>query len=104
MLGRCSARIEDDRGVLRPFAVETAAFQDPAVRRTALVGRAGRRILVLEYYERRVNPDLASLRESLAWAGLDQVRVCTHLPVDKRHNAKIDYPALHKVLDQMERL
>ena len=103
LLGRCSARIEDGRGRVYPFAVETAAYQDPAVRRAALVGRSGRRILALEYYERRANPDLASLRESLAWAGVDEVRVCPHLPVDKRHNAKIDYPALHKILDQMER-
>ena len=98
LLGRCSARIEDGRGALYPFAVETAAYQHPAVRRAALVGRAGRRILALECQE-RAPPEL---REALAWAGLDEVRVCPRLPVDRRHNAKIDYPALHKLLDKME--
>jgi acyl-CoA synthetase (AMP-forming)/AMP-acid ligase II len=100
LLGRCSARIEDGRGALYPFAVETAVYQDAAIRRAALVGRAGRRVLALEYYDGQAKPDLASLRSSVAWAGLDEVRVCAHLPVDKRHNAKIDYPALHKLLDQ----
>jgi hypothetical protein len=27
------------------------------------------------------------------------VKVCRHLPVDKRHNAKIDYPNLMKLLE-----
>ena len=36
-----------------------------------------------------------------AWPGaLDEIRVCKHIPVDKRHNAKIDYPNLYRLLDQ----
>jgi acyl-CoA synthetase (AMP-forming)/AMP-acid ligase II len=99
LLGRCSARLQDGRGVLYPFAAETAAYQDPAVRRAALVGLHGRRVLALEYYPEGKNPDLGPLREALAWAGLDELRVCPRLPVDKRHNAKIDYPALYRLLE-----
>jgi len=38
------------------------------------------------------------LAASVAWAQVDDVRFMAALPVDKRHNAKIDYPALRRVL------
>ena len=31
---------------------------------------------------------------------LDDIRVVNRLPMDKRHNAKIDYPALHAMLEK----
>jgi hypothetical protein len=34
----------------------------------------------------------------LAWAQLDVIKVLDKIPVDKRHNAKIDYPMLRKRL------
>jgi acyl-CoA synthetase (AMP-forming)/AMP-acid ligase II len=98
LLGRCSARIEDRHGTLYPFAAETAVYQDPAVRRAAVLGREGRRLLAVEFYERAGRPDPAALRRALDWAHLDEVRVLRHIPVDKRHNAKIDYPALYALL------
>jgi acyl-CoA synthetase (AMP-forming)/AMP-acid ligase II len=101
LLGRCAARIEDDRGALYPFAAETAAYQDPAVRRAALVRRHGRRILALEFFQTGTSSDLAPLRDALAWACLDDLLVFPRIPVDKRHNAKIDYPTLHQLLDRM---
>ncbi|MBC7805647.1 MAG: AMP-binding protein [Akkermansiaceae bacterium] len=96
LLGRCGARIEDDRGILYPFAVECAARRDPAVRRVAVVSHKNRRLLLVE----GGNIDTNALRTALHWAILDEVRVWDTLPVDKRHNAKIDYPALHHRLDR----
>jgi hypothetical protein len=32
--------------------------------------------------------------EALPWAGIDQVVNLPRIPLDRRHNAKIDYPAL----------
>ena len=101
--GRCAAHLDDGRGALYPFAAETAAYQDPAVKRVAPVGRNGRRVLAVEYYPGGAGPGLARLREELAWACVDELRVCPRIPVDKRHNARIDYPALHRLLDRMER-
>jgi acyl-CoA synthetase (AMP-forming)/AMP-acid ligase II len=101
LLGRCAARIEDARGTLYPFAAETAVYQDPAVRRAAVVARQGRRILAVEYYEHKSHPDLAPLRQALGWAHLDEVRALRDIPVDRRHNAKIDYPALHRLLERV---
>jgi olefin beta-lactone synthetase len=38
------------------------------------------------------------LRATTAWAQIDEVRCVSALPVDARHNAKIDYPALRRML------
>lgn len=101
LLGRCSARIEDSHGVLYPFAAETAVFQDVRVRRAAMVSHQGRRVLVIEFQDRTKSSDLGPLRQALAWTHLDDIRVCPRIPVDKRHNAKIDYPTLNRMLDRM---
>jgi acyl-CoA synthetase (AMP-forming)/AMP-acid ligase II len=98
LLGRCCARIEDRHGVLYPFAAETAVYQDARVRRAALVAHEGRRVLALEFWDGRAEPDREMLDRELSWAHVDEVRVCRTLPVDSRHNAKIDYPALHRML------
>jgi acyl-CoA synthetase (AMP-forming)/AMP-acid ligase II len=100
LLGRCAARIRDERGELYPFAAETAVYQDPAVRRAAAVAHRGRRVLAVEYYDGRRSSDLSALRAALGWAGFDEVRVCRDIPVDGRHNAKIDYPRLSAMLDR----
>lgn len=96
LLGRCSARLHDERGVLYPFAVETAAYQDANVKRAALASHRGKRILAIEYFDVSARAEPASLH----WAGLDEIRTCRSIPVDKRHNAKIDYPALYKLLER----
>jgi acyl-CoA synthetase (AMP-forming)/AMP-acid ligase II len=101
LLGRCAARIRDEHGELYPFAAETAVYQEPRIRRAALVARAGRRVLAVEFYDERDRPDLDGLRDRLAWTHVDEVRVCSRIPVDKRHNAKIDYPTLYRLLDQI---
>jgi acyl-CoA synthetase (AMP-forming)/AMP-acid ligase II len=95
LLGRCSAKIQDARGELYPFAAETAVYQDPNVKRAAMVSHQGRRVLAVEYYDPSKAGDI---RATLAWTALDEVRVCASIPVDKRHNAKIDYPALARML------
>jgi acyl-CoA synthetase (AMP-forming)/AMP-acid ligase II len=99
LLGRCSARIDDRHGTLYPFAAETAVYQDPNVRRAAFVARNGRRLLAVEFYQPPTDPALAELRQALAWTHCDDFKTFPGIPVDKRHNAKIDYPALYRLLD-----
>jgi acyl-CoA synthetase (AMP-forming)/AMP-acid ligase II len=99
LLGRVGARVSDDRGEIWPFAVECAVSGEPGVARTALVARGGRRVLVVQG-EADAPPDLAALRTLLDWAGLDDVHVTRHIPVDARHNAKVDYPALGRLLER----
>jgi acyl-CoA synthetase (AMP-forming)/AMP-acid ligase II len=106
LLGRCAARVEDVDGVLYPFAVECAASDVAGVARSAFVSHRGRRLLVVEARDdgagARVVPAPADLRaalmERLAWARLSDVRIVGRVPVDRRHNAKVDYPALARML------
>jgi acyl-CoA synthetase (AMP-forming)/AMP-acid ligase II len=97
LLGRCAARIEDAQGTLFPFSVECAAYQEPAVRHAAVISHEGRRVLAVELHSGSpFDPDY--LRKRLAWSCLDEVRVLPAMPVDPRHNAKIDYPKLKQLL------
>lgn len=98
LLGRCLARVHDSEGEVYPFAVECAASAVPGVRRAALVSHEGRRVLAVESVGCARAQTLARLREIAAWARLDEIAVLRHLPVDRRHNAKVDYPALQRAL------
>jgi acyl-CoA synthetase (AMP-forming)/AMP-acid ligase II len=96
LVGRCSARILDEKGLLYPFTVECAAQYIEGVRRCAMVSHQGRRMLLLEA-DRALQEDYISAE--LAWAKLDGVRMVKRIPMDARHNAKIDYPRLREMLD-----
>lgn len=97
LLGRTAARIVDDRGTLYPFAVEAAARQVPGVARAALIGWKGRRLLLVEPDPARP-PDPDAVRAALDGVVLDEVRTIARIPMDRRHNAKVDYPELEKML------
>lgn len=100
LLGRCSAKLDDDRGIVYPFAVECAASEIDGVVRTALVMHHGRRVLAAQISEHSTGV-VAALLERLAWAHLDDVIVVDRIPVDRRHNAKVEYPALMQLLDRV---
>jgi acyl-CoA synthetase (AMP-forming)/AMP-acid ligase II len=94
LLGRSSARIEDTRGTVHPFQIEAAVLTDPGIRRAALASAHGRRLLVLELAHPGHSPQLPP------WilTQIDDVRIVRHIPLDRRHNAKVDYP---KLLEQL---
>ena len=104
LLGRCAARIDDARGRLYPLGVESVACRCPGVRHAAFVGHRGRRVLVLERAPRSPRPDLASLAQDLAWAQVDAILWDDAIPVDTRHNTKVDYRELIARLDRRHRL
>jgi acyl-CoA synthetase (AMP-forming)/AMP-acid ligase II len=99
LLGRCSARIDDGHGRVYPFAVECALDGIAGVRRTAFLAHAGRRLLVAELEQGASPQTRDTLRAACRWALPDDIRIVDRIPVDARHNAKIDYPALRKLLD-----
>jgi acyl-CoA synthetase (AMP-forming)/AMP-acid ligase II len=98
LLGRCSAIVHDDRGVLYPLSVEVVARQQLGVRQAALLSVAGRRLLVVEPDPSGPPPDVSAIHRQLSWAKLDEVRFVTKIPLDRRHNAKIDYPRLKALM------
>jgi len=93
LLGRAGAVIKDKHGSLYPFSVECAARSDPDVKVAALIGKNGRRILLVQTRETaRINTQ--KLSDMLAWAQLDEIRQIERIPLDRRHNAKVDYTKL----------
>lgn len=98
LLGRCSARIGAGPDAIYPFAVECAALTIDGVERCALVEHKSERILVVESSRGAAATVTDLLKSRLAWAKLASVREVPAIPTDRRHNAKIDYPALKKLL------
>lgn len=101
LLGRCSARMGAGAGARYPFAVECIAMSFPAVRRAACVAHNGRNLLVLEGAESE--QATADIRAAVAAAGTFAVLWTRRIPVDARHNAKVNYPKLRALLERMAR-
>ena len=100
LLGRVSARVRDERGELWPFAIECAARQCSWIKRSALVLLADKRVLAVEAHTTPSQADMSLLQNSLADFALDEIRLVDAIPVDRRHNAKVDYPALKRLLQK----
>jgi acyl-CoA synthetase (AMP-forming)/AMP-acid ligase II len=97
--GSCAARIDDAYGRLYPFAVECVAMTLDEVRRAAVVAHGGERWLIVEASCAREGESLQqSLRAATAWAHIERIQFMDAIPVDRRHNAKIDYSALRRRL------
>jgi acyl-CoA synthetase (AMP-forming)/AMP-acid ligase II len=90
LLGRASAAITDERGTIYPLSVECAASFVAGMHRSALVRSHGSRVLFVE----GTGLNVADIRRRLSWAMIDEVVPIDAIPVDRRHNAKVDYPRL----------
>jgi olefin beta-lactone synthetase len=99
LLGRVAAAITDSRGELHPFAVECAARLLLPARRTVLAGHQGQRILLVE--GRLTVRDREELANGLRWAQLDRIIDRVTIPLDRRHNSKVDYAALGSRLERL---
>lgn len=97
LLGRCSAEVRDEHGTVYPFSVECAAVHCAGVERAAFVRHDGRRLLLVESAP-NARPDLAEVAATLTWAHLAELRQYPRIPVDRRHNAKVDHSALPRLL------
>jgi acyl-CoA synthetase (AMP-forming)/AMP-acid ligase II len=96
LLGRCSAKVTDASGVLYPFAAECVAMSSLSIRRAAFVAHEGRRVLVIEGAPDKEERE--ALRQNVAWARVDRILQVKRIPVDARHNAKVNYPKLRAML------
>lgn len=99
LLGRVAATVHDARGELHPFAVECAARLVIPGRRTVLAGHRGQRILLVD--DRLETRERQALDEALRWALLDRIIDDAKIPLDRRHNSKVDYAALPALLDSL---
>lgn len=100
LLGRCAARLpvwtdapeEGPSGVWEyPFAIETALRIDFPGIRTAAMEWHGKRLLVVE-----AGGDSETLRDRAVLMGIEEVVILSRIPLDRRHQAKVDYPMLRQ--------
>jgi len=98
LLGRCAAEIQDSRGQLYPFAFECVANEYSGVRRAAFVNNSNKRVLVIEPTATYNAEMEKALLNNLTWASVDAILCVQRMPTDKRHNAKIEYPSLRRLL------
>jgi len=91
LLGRCAAASRRGGGVVYPLQVEAALRERLGVR-AACLEVDGRRVVAVE----GAAPD--GLAAAVPWAGIDAVVAVDALPVDRRHNAKVDLEALRACL------
>ncbi len=98
LLGRCSAVMDDGHGVAYPFAIETAARQVQGIEKAAFCRVGDDRVLVIETEtgRERAGESLASVIKKFH---IDRL-VLHKIPMDKRHNAKVNYPKLLQLLNQ----
>ncbi len=96
LVGRCTAAIKrPGQPTLYPFGIECAAMDHPKVRRCAMTLHHGQACL---FIEGNITPtDTSNLLKKLSPMGVETIKSIPKIPVDKRHNAKIDYPSLHKL-------
>jgi acyl-CoA synthetase (AMP-forming)/AMP-acid ligase II len=105
LLGRCAAKLPAadtvdavPPGALDyPFAIEAALRAVFPTFRTAALGWEGERTVVIGG-----NPDAATLEHVKCLAGriaINRVLQVDVLPLDRRHQAKVDYPALLEKLE-----
>ena len=100
LVGRCSAAIEDARGIVYPFQVEYAMNAVRGIRRVALVGHDRQRVLVLETSGCSINLETAAGVGCLVEHHIDRIITVRRIPMDKRHDSKIDYPALRRLISR----
>lgn len=100
LLGRCAARVDDGHGALYPLGVEQAALRNQCIGNAAIVSHQGQRVLAVTLSQPNTQPDLVSLLKSLSFANVDSIRIVDRLPMDQRHQSKVDYSKLRKLLER----
>lgn len=108
VVGRVSQRVRGPRGPLFSLLCEPIFDAHPKVRRSGLVGipngASERPVMCVELLPEHANADRAALREELlalasehaVTKDVNDVLFIDRLPVDPRHNSKIERPKLAK--------
>ena len=100
LLGARSGYIWDRFGILYPFTVECVVNGYPEIKRSAVVSWQEKRILLIELNQKKKYLDLQRLQQSLNYAKITRIEIWSQIPVDRRHNGKIDYSRLYQKICQ----
>jgi len=99
LLGRVHAAVRRrDGSILYPFEIEARLDAFPGIRRTALVEFQGSACLVVEP-EPETQWCGEAFRRICMEFDVSQIRDLRKIPLDRRHNAKVDYPRLRERLE-----
>jgi acyl-CoA synthetase (AMP-forming)/AMP-acid ligase II len=98
--GRCAARLNGTRGVLYPLQVEAMARAKLGPIPIAAVQVGGEACLVVG----RGVGDAKTLEALAHDAGCHRAVIVDEVPLDRRHQSKIDYPALAKLLSRDQKI
>ena len=101
LVGRAAGTIDDARGMLEPLRVECALAYLPGIARSAVAAADGARMLIVEALP-NARIDERAVRAAVAFARIDRV-IAAPVPVDARHDAKVDYAALHRLVRRYRR-
>ena len=97
LLGRCSEKMQLANGsTLYPFALECMIRHRWPKHRAVVISHRGRNCLIVENCEPK-NP--AEWQEFVTAHHLDDLHWIETIPLDRRHNAKVDYTALRSLLE-----
>ena len=94
LLGRCAA----SDGSIYPYEVETPARECPGVRQAAYVNLNGRGLLAVQPDSGTSARSCVGLLNTLRGLPVDEVTLLRRIPMDLRHDSKVDYPALVRKL------
>ncbi len=92
LLGRAEAK----HGGLYPFCIETAARSYQGVEQAAFIYCSGQNILTLQTNAGFVKENHKALQKRFPDL---EISIIDRIPLDKRHNSKIDYVELRKLLE-----
>jgi hypothetical protein len=106
LIGRCAAKLPSfaappgiPADALRyPFAIECALREKFSEIRTAAIEWQGRRLLIVG--KQTDTEETEAIRAVSRDLGMEDLVCLDALPLDRRHNAKIDYPALRGILER----
>lgn len=98
LMGRSSAVIQTPNlPPIYPFGIECVAMHQPKIQRCALLWHKEQITLFIEG-AKLTETDIKALSQKLQAHYVELVIQLPHIPVDKRHNAKIDYLELKKLI------
>jgi len=92
LVGRCQAKIVRDDEVIYPLAVEAAVRLVFPGRKMALIEVGDQVVMVIE----GEMPE--GFETKVAELGCERVVLLERLPMDRRHQSKIDYPVLQRLV------
>lgn len=81
-----------------PLTVECVAQTYSFIKRSAFLGKDNYRFLAVEYSRDPFKAEYDGIRDALEWAHIDRLFPLKRMSVDKRHNAKVDYPTLWSLI------